>query len=118
MTLLKRSSLLKRDGLTLQHVRDSHVIMRPHAINQAADLWMYADCTQFLVRTEIRKAYRAAVRSTRRECTLTNHEAVPNDVPIAALPDSESRRETLDWLRSDLDRLHGETDLVSHPPLC
>lgn len=30
-----------------------------------------------------------------------------------ALPDSQIRRETLDWLRQDLEKLKGETDLVS-----
>lgn len=29
-----------------------------------------------------------------------------------ALPDSHTRRETLDWLRQDLEKLKGETDLV------
>ncbi|RSH87778.1 uncharacterized protein EHS24_000294 [Apiotrichum porosum] len=47
----------------------------------------------FILQAEIIKAYRAAVRATR------------------PLPDSATRRETLDWLRGDIERLRYETDL-------
>ncbi|KAL1409977.1 hypothetical protein Q8F55_003976 [Vanrija albida] len=47
----------------------------------------------FLLRAELLKAYRAAVRATR------------------PLPDAATRRETLDWLRGDIERLKGVTSL-------
>ncbi|WWC71863.1 uncharacterized protein I206_105822 [Kwoniella pini CBS 10737] len=47
----------------------------------------------FIVRAEMIQAYRSAVRATR------------------PLPDPYARRETLDFLRSDLERLRGEYDL-------
>ncbi|CAK9786020.1 hypothetical protein CC85DRAFT_95904 [Cutaneotrichosporon oleaginosum] len=46
----------------------------------------------FILQIELLRAYRAAVRATR------------------PLPDSHTRRETLDWLRSDIERLRGELD--------
>ncbi|KAJ9100596.1 hypothetical protein QFC21_003640 [Naganishia friedmannii] len=47
----------------------------------------------FLSRTQILAAYRNSVRATK------------------TLPDSHTRRETLDWLRRDLEKLRGVTDL-------
>ncbi|WRT70372.1 uncharacterized protein IL334_007370 [Kwoniella shivajii] len=47
----------------------------------------------FIIRAELIQAYRSAVRATR------------------PLPDPQTRRETLDYLRSDLERLKGELDL-------
>ncbi|KAK6909581.1 hypothetical protein L486_00768 [Kwoniella mangroviensis CBS 10435] len=47
----------------------------------------------FIVRAEMIQAYRSAVRATR------------------PLPDPNTRRETLDFLRADLERLRGEYDL-------
>ncbi|BEI88080.1 uncharacterized protein CcaverHIS019_0107980 [Cutaneotrichosporon cavernicola] len=46
----------------------------------------------FILQAELLSAYRAAVRATR------------------PLPDPQTRRETLDWLRSDIERLRGEMD--------
>ncbi|ORY26666.1 hypothetical protein BCR39DRAFT_540383 [Naematelia encephala] len=47
----------------------------------------------FVLQSEFIHAYRSAVRATR------------------PLPDSSTRRETLDWLRSDLERLRSIHDL-------
>ncbi|WWC64423.1 uncharacterized protein I303_107033 [Kwoniella dejecticola CBS 10117] len=47
----------------------------------------------FIVRAELIQAYRSAVRATR------------------PLPDPSTRRETLDFLRADIERLKGEYDL-------
>ncbi|WWD19483.1 hypothetical protein CI109_103943 [Kwoniella shandongensis] len=47
----------------------------------------------FILRAELLQAYRKAVRATR------------------PLPDSHTRRETLDFLRSDLERLRFEYEL-------
>ncbi|GMK54749.1 hypothetical protein CspeluHIS016_0113350 [Cutaneotrichosporon spelunceum] len=46
----------------------------------------------FILQAELLRAYRAAVRATR------------------PLPDPHTRREALDWLRSDIERLRGEMD--------
>ncbi|RXK39415.1 hypothetical protein M231_03248 [Tremella mesenterica] len=47
----------------------------------------------FLLQTSILRAYRSAIRSTR------------------PLPDSQTRRETLDFFRGELDRLRNITDI-------
>ncbi|WVR07810.1 hypothetical protein IAU60_004853 [Kwoniella sp. DSM 27419] len=47
----------------------------------------------FIIRAEMLQAYRGAVRATR------------------PLPDSRTRRETLDFLRADFERLRGEHDV-------
>jgi hypothetical protein len=112
MRPLTRSSLLKQDGLSLQHVRSGlSDVSRISHLNEATPR------SQFLLRTEILKAYRSAVRATRRTCvaflTIRNGYQIAYLPRCTALHDSATRRETLDWLRRDLDKLKDETDFVS-----
>ncbi len=70
----------------------------------------YPSSPQFILQAELLRAYRAAVRATRREYGLDLRRSPPHTLLTPALPDPHTRRETLDWLRSDIERLRGELD--------